>query len=93
MLAAPFCLLILALAIKPMLSKRFQRFVTAGIAAEMYPDSVKFQKQMKYANDKNIPWVAIVGDQEEANETFMLKNMASGQQEALSLAEIIQKCK
>ena len=36
----------------------------AGIRAELYPDSAKMKKQMSYANDKNIPFVAIVGENE-----------------------------
>ena len=60
-----------------------------GIASEVYPDNVKFPKQMKYANDKNIPFVAIVGDNEMNNNTFMLKNMETGIQEAISLNELI----
>ena len=62
-----------------------------GIAAEVYPDTVKFQKQMKYANDKNIPFVAIVGDNEMNKNTFMLKNMATGQQEELNLNDLMSQ--
>jgi len=56
-----------------------------GIAAEVYPDNVKFQKQMKYANDKNIPFVAITGDNEMNNASFMLKNMQTREQVEVKL--------
>jgi histidyl-tRNA synthetase len=61
----------------------------AGIPAELYPDNAKFQKQIKYANDKGISYVAIVGDNEMKNETFMLKNMETGEQEEMSIQALI----
>ena len=36
----------------------------AGIRAEIFPDAAKMKKQMSYANAKNIPFVAIVGENE-----------------------------
>lgn len=64
-----------------------------GITAEMYPDAVKFPKQMKYANDKNIPFVAIVGDNEMNANKFMLKNMAIGEQKLVDINELINHLK
>jgi len=61
----------------------------AGISAELYPDKAKFQKQIKYANDKGISFVAIVGDNEMKNETLMLKNMETGEQEEMSIKALI----
>ncbi|MCB0510292.1 MAG: ATP phosphoribosyltransferase regulatory subunit, partial [Bacteroidetes bacterium] len=61
----------------------------AGIHAEMYPDLVKFPKQLKYANDKNIPYVAIVGDKEMEQGLFALKNMETGEQQELGLDRLI----
>jgi len=61
----------------------------AGISAELYPDKAKFQKQIKYANDKGISFVAIVGDNEMKNETLMLKNMETGEQEETSIKALI----
>ncbi len=61
----------------------------AGISAELYPDKAKFQKQIKYANDKGISFVAIVGDNEMKNETFMLKNMETGEQEEMTIQALI----
>lgn len=60
-----------------------------GISTEVYPDKAKLQKQMKYANDKNIPFVAMVGERELEEDKLMLKNMASGEQELLSIEGLI----
>ncbi|MFT7345055.1 MAG: histidyl-tRNA synthetase [Lentimonas sp.] len=61
-----------------------------NVACELYPSSVKMQKQMKYANDKNIPFVALVGESEMKNGQILLKNMESGEQVTLTLAELIK---
>ena len=61
----------------------------AGINTELYPDNAKMQKQMKYANDKKIPYVGIVGSNELEQGKIMLKNMESGHQHLLSLDEVI----
>lgn len=70
-----------------------QRVRAAQISAEMYPDQAKFPKQMKYANDKGIPYVAIVGDNEVLKGTIMLKNMETGTQEEKTIEEMIQLLK
>jgi len=61
----------------------------AGIRAEMYPDSAKMKKQMTYANAKNIPFVAIVGENEMKENKVLLKNMLSGDQTLLGSDELI----
>ena len=61
----------------------------AGIAAEIYPEIAKMKKQMTYADNNQIPYVAIVGDSEIEAGKVMLKNMASGEQQLLSVEEII----
>lgn len=62
----------------------------AGISAELYPDAVKMKKQMSYANAKNIPFVAIVGEDEMNQGKLMLKNMDTGDQQLLNADELIQ---
>lgn len=62
-----------------------------GISAELYPDAVKMQKQMKYADAKKIPFVAIVGDNERKENVVMLKNMKTGEQEKVTLDQLIGK--
>jgi histidyl-tRNA synthetase len=64
---------------------------SAGISTEIYPDAVKFKKQMQYANDRNIPFVAIVGESEMAENVIMLKDMTTGNQEKVLINDIISK--
>lgn len=61
----------------------------AGIRTEMYPDSAKMKKQMGYANAKNIPFVALAGENEINEGKLTLKNMATGEQTMVTPAELI----
>lgn len=61
----------------------------AGIRAEIFPDSSKMKKQMSYANAKNIPFVAIVGENEMNEGKVTLKNMETGEQTLVSADELI----
>ncbi|MEL6657037.1 MAG: histidine--tRNA ligase [Bacteroidota bacterium] len=63
----------------------------AGINADLYPDPVKLKKQMKYANDRKVPYVVLIGDQEMESGELSFKNMQSGEQEKLSLESIIER--
>ena len=62
----------------------------AGLSAELYPDSAKMKKQMNYANDRQIPFVAIVGADEVNNGTIALKNMSTGEQQTLTVDQVIE---
>jgi histidyl-tRNA synthetase len=59
-----------------------------GISCELYPDNAKLQKQMKYANDKNIPYVALVGENELIEGVIVLKNMLSSEQISLTIDKL-----
>ena len=59
-----------------------------NIAVEVYPEPTKMKKQMSYADDKKIPYVAIVGSNEMDTNTVMLKNMASGEQQQVTLEQL-----
>ena len=63
----------------------------AGIATEVYPDSVKMKKQMAYANAQQVPFVALVGETEMNEGRIALKDMVSGEQSILSLEEVIER--
>lgn len=65
----------------------------AGIPAEIFPDATKIKKQMTYANNKNVEYVAMVGETEMANGTIALKCMETGEQENLTINEVISKLK
>lgn len=69
--------------------KVLQQVRAAGISAEIFPDSVKMKKQMAYANAKQIPYVALVGESEMASGQITLKNMDTGEQKQLSIHELI----
>lgn len=56
----------------------------AGVAAEVYPDSVKMKKQMGYADTSAIPFVAIIGESELAEGKVTLKNMSTGEQTSVN---------
>ena len=65
----------------------------ARIRCEIYPDSAKMKKQMSYANAKNIPFVAIAGENEMNEQKVTLKNMITGEQMLVSQEELIQVVK
>ena len=60
----------------------------AGISAELFPSSDKMKKQMGYANNKAIPFVAIIGEQEMTDGTVALKNMTTGEQQSVKAEEL-----
>lgn len=61
-----------------------------NISSETYPDKAKLQKQMKYANDKNIPFVALIGEREIEENKIMVKNMISGEQTLMDINQLIE---
>ena len=65
----------------------------AGIRTEIYPDSSKMKKQMSYANAKQIPFVALAGENEIAAGKLTLKNMLTGEQQLLTVEELINVVK
>ena len=65
----------------------------AGIRAEIYPDSAKMKKQMSYANNKAVPFVAIVGQTEMNEGKVTLKNMTTGEQALVTVDELVSAVK
>lgn len=61
----------------------------AGIKSEIYPDNQKLKKQMSYANSKFIPYVAIVGEEEINEKKVALKNMTTGEQQKVTVEELV----
>tara|TARA_R100001369_G_scaffold92568_1_gene138404 strand:- start:1898 stop:3274 length:1377 start_codon:yes stop_codon:yes gene_type:complete len=57
----------------------------AGIKCDLYPSSAKMQKQMKYANNRNVPFVVLIGEQELGSNSFVVKDMVKGGQQTYSL--------
>jgi histidyl-tRNA synthetase len=65
----------------------------AGINSEIYPSSAKMKKQMTFANNKGIKYVVLVGSDEMESGKLTVKNMENGEQENLTIEELINKVK
>jgi histidyl-tRNA synthetase len=65
----------------------------SGLRAEIFPDAVKMKKQMAYANVKQIPYVALAGENEMNEGKITLKNMETGEQQLLTPEELITAIK
>ena len=66
---------------------------TAGIPAELYPGSVKIKKQMTFANSISVPWVIMAGEEERESGSVTLKNMVTGEQEKISVSDVVKRLK
>ena len=66
-----------------------QQLRAANIAAEIYPDAAKFDKQMKYANKRGIAYVLLPGDEEREKNMVSVKNFVTGEQKMVSIAEAV----
>jgi len=73
--------------------KALTAFRKAGIASEIYADQTKLKKQLDYANKKIIPFAVVIGPDEIKSGALAFKNMESGEQEKLTVEQIIQKLK
>ncbi len=62
-----------------------------SVNAELYPDAAKMKKQMNHANKRNIPFVVLVGEKELKSDSYTLKHMRSGEQETVTLKDLISK--
>lgn len=67
-----------------------RRLRAANIAAEIYPEATKFDKQMKYANKREATFVLLPGDEEQSKSMISIKNFTSGQQQTLSIPDAIR---
>jgi histidyl-tRNA synthetase len=65
----------------------------ADINSEIYPSSVKMKKQMNYADQKGIKYVAMVGSDEMETGTIRIKEMSTGEQSNLTIDELINQIK
>ena len=66
-----------------------QQLRARDIPAELYHEQAKFDKQFKYAEKKEIPYVVILGSAELANRQVQLKNLRLGQQQTLSFEQLL----
>jgi histidyl-tRNA synthetase len=70
-----------------------QQLREAGIPAELYPEAAKFDKQMKYANKRGLPFIILTGETERQAGELSLKNMSSGEQRRMRLEDAIAELK
>ncbi len=63
---------------------------SAGVPTELYPDTQKLPKQLKYANKMEIPYVIVIGPEEMVKKSVILKDMKTGNQEEILQSKIIQ---
>jgi histidyl-tRNA synthetase len=62
-----------------------------GVRCELFHEAAKMDKQFKYAEKKNIGYVVIIGSQEILNSTCVIKNLKTGTQETVALADLTNK--
>ncbi|MEP3209661.1 MAG: histidine--tRNA ligase [Maribacter sp.] len=60
----------------------------AGVRTDIYPSDAKMQKQMKYANSRNVPYVILIGAQELKDKTFVVKDMKKGEQNTYKIDQV-----
>jgi histidyl-tRNA synthetase len=61
----------------------------AGICTEIFPDQGKLKKQMKYADQKQIPFVVLVGENEISSGVLTVKNMQTGEQNSWTADQLV----
>jgi len=73
--------------------KLLKRLRDDGINAELFPDAAKMKKQMGYADDKKIPFVALIGSEEMKTGDITVKNMQNGEQSKVTMDELLHMLK
>jgi len=68
-----------------------QKLRENGVNAEIFPELAKMKKQMSYANNKNIPFVVLVGENEMSQGFLTVKNMISGEQSEIKFEELLNR--
>ncbi len=65
-----------------------QQLREKGIRSELYHETAKFEKQFKYAEKKNIPFIIIIGEKELKEKTCNIKNIITGQQQTIAISDL-----
>ncbi len=68
--------------------KVLEELQKTGVSAELYPDTAKMKKQMKYADQKGIRYVLLIGEEEMKSGLLTLKDMESGEQKKIELEKL-----
>ncbi len=75
----------------PVALSLLQAIRSAGCSAQLFPEYAKLKRQMKYANDVGVPYVAMIGEEEISRDLVLLKDMVSGDQWHLTQQELISR--
>jgi histidyl-tRNA synthetase len=67
-----------------------QQLRSKNIRCEIYHETVKFDKQFKYAEKKKIPFVVIIGEEEIKSNTCKIKNISTGEQKEIPIEELFE---
>ncbi|SEG06323.1 histidine--tRNA ligase [Flavobacterium urumqiense] len=65
-----------------------QKLRASGIKVEFYPDNTKVAKQFQHADKRGIPYAVIIGEQEMASNSYLLKNLITGEQVSLNFENL-----
>jgi histidyl-tRNA synthetase len=65
----------------------------AGLKIDLYPEADKLGKQFKYASSVGVPFVAVIGEDEQAKGLVAVKEMGSGEQQAVRREEAVDLIK
>ncbi|MEM6398479.1 MAG: histidine--tRNA ligase [Bacteroidota bacterium] len=79
--------------IMPQAFQLVSRLRASGIHADLYPKATKLGKMMKYADQRGVPKVILLGSEEAASGVYSLKDMASGEQEKLDFSALLNRLK
>ena len=71
--------------------KVMQQLRASGVSCELYPSKAKMAKQMTYADNKAVRFVAMIGTNEMNENKVSLKNMTTGEQKLINVTDIINE--
>ena len=79
-------------------NSKYIKYITSAVSylrknkinTDFYPDTNSLKKQLKYANNIQVPYVVIVEENEFESSSFCLKNMSIGNQQVVSLEELVK---
>jgi len=71
--------------------KLAQELRAGGLKVDLYPEADKLGKQFKYASSLGVPFVAVIGEEEQAKGVVAVKDMRSGEQRQIERARVVEE--
>jgi histidyl-tRNA synthetase len=68
--------------------KVLQQLRAKNISCELYPEAIKFDKQLKYANKRQVNYIGMIGEDELKEGKISIKNFMTGEQKVVDVNEI-----